>query len=358
MSTSNTTESCICACKRKRGPLGYTPGGSIFAKIVTGRRAGGWKAQGTPGPAREAQHLPDEVLGVILSFAVRQNDALSVLKLSMTSRACRRVVQEDWQTWLALYSKCMTAVFRHMSMHTLPNFRRRVHCMWVQKEIRDNQSRQRRPLLLKYMQRIVVLKNVRCCGQCGSTRHAVTPFWSLGMALCRYCVQDHLVTDAWLYETCFMTFTEAWASRIRGVVFYFREHLTARQRTEFTLDKLAFKPSRPVFTFFFWRPHLEQIMDLKAMQSASLQRHAAAGVLRAAARRSIVMHKMSRMRGISLRDKRPIHARLIASDRTGTPVTWPDAMFPKHEVLNLLVMGEDFIHEQWASALAVGRPHI
>lgn len=355
MSTSSTTELCTCACKQRRAPLPYTPGSSIFAKIVTGKRGRSRGAGGGRGSEHGAPRLPDEVVQAILAIMVARNDGLSVLKLSMLNRHYRRMVAEDWKSLYALYNRCMTSIARLSFLDTLPNFRRRSHSQWIRKEIRDNTCPERRPLYQRYIRRIVALKYNRACGMCGTSRYIVTPFWSLGKSLCKFCVQDNFVSDAWLYETCFFTYTEAWAGQIRGKVMYFREHTTTRTRTEFCLDALAYKGRQPSFNYYFWRPHLERVMDLPRMQAEGLEKLAAARVIRAAARRSIVMHKMSRMRGLTLKDKRPIHARLTAWDRMGTPFSLLQTMFHNQKVIEQMQLGEDYVHEDWAQALAAGR---
>lgn len=357
MSTSSTTESCTCACKAKRGPLPYTPGSSIFTKIVSARKKGA-RLQRTWHTGDAGRLIPDEVLQMILSILAKQNDGRSVILMSMVNQGFRRLVQGDWTTWLTLYNKWLMSYFRFMSLETLPNFRRRFHPQWIRREIRDTRLPERWLLLLKFMRKIIVLKHIQRCGMCGSTRNQVTPFWSLGMSVCRYCVQDNMVTDTWLYETCFFTFCKAWAHQISGRVFYFRAHTTARERTEWTLDSTAFAGTQQSWNYFFWRPHLEGVIDIPRLQGLAIEKKAAARIIRAFARRSMVMHKMSRIRGATLKDKRPIHARMLAKDRSATRSSIDQSVIPTQDINNHMLLWDDYVPLDWEEALAIGRTRI
>lgn len=161
-------------------------------------------------------------------------------------------------------------------------------------------SPERRAEALFVYRKITALKCVRCCGMCGSVRHATKPFWCLGMRLCRHCVQANLVSSLVLYERLWITFArpvQAYASFVDAVcmnVFYFSTRLTPNQRMDFSCDRLDF-PGGIRTVWFFWRPHLMQILNVGKLEREGQEKHAAARTVRGYARRMLVLRAMRGM---------------------------------------------------------------
>ena len=130
---------------------------------------------------------------------------------------------------------------------------------------------ERRADALFVYRKITALTCVRCCGLCGSVRHATKPFWCLGMRLCRHCVQANLVSSLVLYERYWITFAQpvlTHASFVDAVcmnVFLFSTRLTPNQRIEFSCNR---------------------------MERIGQEKHAAAKILRGHARRMLVLRAM------------------------------------------------------------------
>jgi hypothetical protein len=166
--------------------------------------------------------------------------------------------------------------------------------------------------VLEMYKKITRLQCVQRCGQCGTTRHATQPFWSLGMRVCRYCLQENLVSHTVLAERYWVDvwsgkpmadmhaaapdITVSFADAIAGRVFYLREYGTSRQRLEYTNDPLDYAQPRQraaAVTWLFWRPHLERIMELGALEREARTKHRAAETLRAIVRRAITLRTLA-----------------------------------------------------------------
>ena len=166
--------------------------------------------------------------------------------------------------------------------------------------------------MLKLYKKITRLQCVQRCGICGTTRHATKAFWCLGMRVCRYCLQENLVSHTVLSERYWV---DAWsvkpmaelhaatpgiglsfADAIAGRVFYLREYGTSWSRLEYTNDPLDFAQPRQranIVTWLFWRPHLEQIMDLGALEREAKTKHRAGGLVRAIVRRALTLRALA-----------------------------------------------------------------
>jgi hypothetical protein len=166
-------------------------------------------------------------------------------------------------------------------------------------------TEEHRHQILDVYKRVVILQHSPCCGLCGTRRHATTPFWSLGMRLCKFCLQENLVSNNVLHDRFWVdAWSPAFVNSVVGTVFFFKEFGSARQRSEFTREPLDFqhphsKTGRLVW--FFWRPHLERLMDLSKLREAAILKQQAASVVRAWLRRAVVL------RTLSIKDKkRPV----------------------------------------------------
>ena len=150
--------------------------------------------------------------------------------------------------------------------------------------------------------RITRLRALTNCGVCGTTRYPTQPYWSLGMRVCRYCMQTNLVSDTVLDERYWADpLTIKFLKVVARNVFYFHLNATPRQRYEYTHDPLDFETCgkrkvghrTPTQTWFFWRPHLEQVLPLSRMEEEGRAKHAAAAVVRAFTRRALTLEALS-----------------------------------------------------------------
>lgn len=150
--------------------------------------------------------------------------------------------------------------------------------------------------------RIGRLRNLSNCGVCGTTRYPTLPYWSLGMRVCRYCMQANLVSDTVLDERYWADpLTMDFLKVVARKVFYFHINATPRQRYEYTQDPLDFDTSAkrkvgyrvPVQSWFFWRPHLEQVLPMARMEEEARTKHAAAAMVRAFVRRALTLETLS-----------------------------------------------------------------
>lgn len=155
--------------------------------------------------------------------------------------------------------------------------------------------------------RILCLYHVDRCGMCGTTRHATKPYFNLGTRLCKFCLQDNLVSDLALEERYWINVgsrepvdgckgSASFADKIVDRVWFFREYVTAKQLCEYTRDPVDFmdkqgKKNRNMW--FFWRPHLESILDLPALAEEAKAKHKSASIIRAITRRTITLRTLN-----------------------------------------------------------------
>lgn len=155
-----------------------------------------------------------------------------------------------------------------------------------------------RDLAWKVWHRIALLGAVPCCGMCGTTRHQTKAYWTLGMRVCRQCMQANLISCRVLYERYWITFSrvvqdgQTFVDRIHLNAFYFRTRTTPNQRLEYSTDKLDF-PGGTRNVWFFWKPHLNKILDMDRLEREGQAKHEAAKVLRAFARRATVLRTLA-----------------------------------------------------------------
>lgn len=169
---------------------------------------------------------------------------------------------------------------------------------------KDAAEKEQRGRVLATYRRIICLQHVNRCGLCGTTRHATLPYWHLGMRVCKYCLQENLVTDAVLEERYWIRLWNTsspgaknqFVDQITARVWYFKEYGTARQRAEYTHDRLDFHKAlgtKNRTTWFFWRPHLEGVFDMKKMREAADEKHKAAQAIRKFARRMTTLRTLN-----------------------------------------------------------------
>lgn len=362
MSTAGSTGSSISGSKRNFASLGYTPGESIFKRITTRARREALRRARHGPTAYPVDRFPQELIELLLAPMVAKNDALSVMKLMMVSRGFRDYIRGHWEVWMAFYQMRSRMYFR-FTMQNTPNFMRRQIPHWLVQELRRRpETPEREAELLCFVRRLVVLHHSRRCGLCGSARYKVVPYWSLGTCLCTYCVQDNLISDVELYERYFLSLNGAFAKAVRGRALFFWMASTPRQRLALTLNPVNYRgPPGPAASFYFWKPHLERLLDLPALAEEAARKSAAAATVRAHVRRSLVMTKAIRLRGYTLRDKRPMHARLVLAELTRVPCTVRSVMFDpatmKNE-FNALFAFQDYVHDPVMDSLARGQARI
>ncbi len=157
------------------------------------------------------------------------------------------------------------------------------------------------PEVMDTYKRITRLRALTRCSACGTARYPTLPYWSLGMRLCKYCLQANLVSDTVLDERYWANpLSKEFLKTVASQVFFFHVNATARQRHEYTEDPLDFVVVRcrkgvhtPVSSWFFWRPHLERVLDLAQLEAEAKTKHAAAAVVRAFARRALTQTELS-----------------------------------------------------------------
>ncbi len=170
----------------------------------------------------------------------------------------------------------------------------------------DQATPEQRAEALFVYRKVTALKCVKCCGLCGSTRHATKPFWCLGMRLCRHCVQANTVSSLALYERYWVTFARpiqghrSFVDAVCMNAFYFSTRVTPNQRMEFSCDRIDF-PGGIRTVWFFWRPHLKRVLDMDQMEREGQEKHAAARVVRGFARRMLVLRAIRGMTPAGMR---------------------------------------------------------
>jgi hypothetical protein len=161
----------------------------------------------------------------------------------------------------------------------------------------EDASPQEKAQALFIYRKITVLRCVPCCGMCGSMRHHTKPYWCLGMRVCRHCIQANLVSSSVMYERYWLTFdrpVQNYRSLVDAVcmnVFYFSTRLTPFQRLDFSCDPIDF-PGGVRSIWFFWKPHLANILNMTQLEREGKEKHQAASVVRAYTRRALILRAL------------------------------------------------------------------
>jgi hypothetical protein len=170
--------------------------------------------------------------------------------------------------------------------------------MLADKPPRQQETPEDKRQALFVWRKIAVLQTVQCCGMCGSTRYQTKPYWTLGMRVCRQCIQANLVSSIVLYERFWISFKQCvlgsiqFADLVLGNTFYFQTRLTPQQRMEYSTDALDF-PGGLRTVWFFWKPHLSAVLDLELLAVQAKEKHQAASLIRAFARRAKVLRVLA-----------------------------------------------------------------
>lgn len=203
----------------------------------------------------------------------------------------------------------------------------------VDKLLDDDADPFDRSQALHVYRKITALRCSPCCGMCGTTRHASKPFWSLGMRVCKYCMQANLISNIVLYQRYWLRLDapvqqyKSLIEAVAGRVFYFPEALTPRQRLEYSTDKMDY-PGGKRLVWFFWKPHLEKVLDLSALHREAREKQQAARVVRAVCKRALVLRILTGIKPLSdicksKNVQQPQHKREVApgdSDKKGKPI--------------------------------------
>ncbi len=158
--------------------------------------------------------------------------------------------------------------------------------------------------LIQTYKKVVRLAYLDRCGMCGTARHTTRPYWNIGMRLCKCCLQDNLVSQPvleqrfWVHvflPTPLTSDGRSFSQAAAGKVWYFKEHCGPRQRSEFSADIVDRHPAfgkSPRDTWFFWRPHLEKVLDMPRIEREAHQKDEAARLIRAFTRRTLTLRTL------------------------------------------------------------------
>jgi hypothetical protein len=162
----------------------------------------------------------------------------------------------------------------------------------------DDAPEQEKLQALYVYRKITVLRCSPCCGMCGTTRYSTKPYWSIGMRVCRDCIQANMVSQRVLYERYWITLGRpiqgypSFVDAVAGRVFFFHETMTPHQRLEYSSDRMDFPGGRRC-SWFFWLPHVSKILDMDALAQEAKKKHTAAKSIRAHIRRCLVLRALA-----------------------------------------------------------------
>lgn len=161
---------------------------------------------------------------------------------------------------------------------------------------------------LNVYRKITALCASPCCGMCGTTRHATKPFWTLGMRICKYCVQANLVSNLALYHRYWVAMDRpvqghvTFVDRVVGNVFFFSECLTPLARMDYSIDNIDF-PGGKRNVIFFWKPHLEKLLDMDLLAREATVKHRSAAAVKAFVRRALVLRILTGLTPVAVDKK-------------------------------------------------------
>jgi hypothetical protein len=107
-----------------------------------------------------------------------------------------------------------------------------------------------------------------------------------------------MISSMALFERFWITFNtpvhgyRSFVDAIQLSVFYFQTRLTPNQRLEFSQDKIDF-PGGMRTIWFFWRPHLDRVLNMARLEQEGKEKHAAASVVRGFARRCLILRAVT-----------------------------------------------------------------
>lgn len=128
-------------------------------------------------------------------------------------------------------------------------------------------------------------------------------------------------------------------------MWYFKELCSSRQRSEHTANKLDFHPAfgkSPRVTWFFWRPHLEKVLDMRRIELEATTKRLAASTLRAHARRALTLRALTAKTSLLAAERRKLPTRRVAD--------WTTKIREKREILfhlRWMSTSHDLIIKAW-----------
>ena len=144
-----------------------------------------------------------------------------------------------------------------------------------------------------------MLQCIPCCGMCGTRRYQTKPFWCLGKRICRQCVQANMVSSVVLYHRYWLAFNQPvqghrkFLDAIYMSVFFFQSQLTPLQRMDFSHEPLDFRQGGIRTIWYFWMPHLRQILDMDRLEQEGREKLAASASIKGFARRSLILRSIT-----------------------------------------------------------------
>jgi len=133
--------------------------------------------------------------------------------------------------------------------------------------------------LASYCRRVLMLKHGTHCALCGARWHHV-PVWTLRMRVCYDCFRSHFVSNVVLFHRYGFNFWDHMTAIAGKVMYFSTQFMPKTVARQYSWDPLDFANGKGDHPFvFFWRPHLEQHLDLRSREKEHRLRLAAAAVL-------------------------------------------------------------------------------
>ena len=250
-----------------------------------------------------ASDLPDS-LWLAIAEVLAKTHPYACIQLTMVCRSSRRAVYADEGLWINILRASEGTAWRlaeargtyPMPRHPLltfltvsapPDFLRRplvrinrVKPKWLLSCFEDKDlAPDMRTALVAHARRRTVVAHCPRCAFCGARYHH-HPVWALGVRACDLCFRERLVSCAALWHDYGVNFHRH-VPAITAGVFYFVSHTRdARSLVAYTHNPVDFV-HRWNSLVFFWRPHIERLVDLPAAARHWREARAAAPVLTA-----------------------------------------------------------------------------
>jgi hypothetical protein len=176
-----------------------------------------------------------------------------------------------------------------------------------------------RPSFERYAKKVLRLWHVGCCGCCGTRQGKQRAIWTLNMRVCRGCWLANVVSNRTLLQDYGIDVLKPLrkdgprlSELIRNRVFYIRNFMPPSAREKYTQALADFPDGKScVSIWLFWRPHLEQIVNLGERRAEYQAKRAAGEALACVLRRRYALllrdHYESKQRPV--RVKRVCHLR-------------------------------------------------
>lgn len=361
MITADSTAQSSSGSSLKKGSVNYTPGGAVFSKKIRPRQTWRFKADKRgvfPG-------CNEDSLNQILTILMNGKQHLAVIKLAMVNKWFRETIGAKYfEVWRPMFMAWRTSHGRHMPVPlsrlnrgqgqnpdspSHPRYGSLTYLNFKTKIVSRNDyvPGDLGHYNLRFYKKTAVLLNVRCCGMCGSSRHQTQVFWALNMRLCKYCCHDYLISDTVLQEKYWISLGtnlcqdgQTFIETVAGRVYFFKAYCTVKERLSYSDNPIDFSSS-PNF-IFFWKPHIERILNLPLLEREATDKHKAASILRAYTRRSLIRRVWATNCGKSIRDRRPALYKLHRlALREKAPLSWLACYKVSASSSNLISRWED-----------------